>query len=178
MSDMKHGLTTARPKLTILGKRAQVYMARAMEFGADKYARGNYHGPPPEGVTPTERYLGYLDAALRHITEIAQAITMVMGQEPEFEVGPGACGIVDAVSSGKFPASQLPHIAHALASLMIAVEVGVNDGLLPEDPGQPWASDPMMAEVNKRRDIPQKDDPDSEHRRIMSPSVVKKPKRR
>jgi hypothetical protein len=38
----------------------------------------------------------------------------------------------------KFPASGLPHVAHAVASLNMAIAQAVNGELLPADPGKPW----------------------------------------
>lgn len=168
IGDMKHGLTTARPKLSIIGQHAQVYTCRGMEYGADKYARGNYHGDPPAGVTNVDRFLGYVDAALRHLSKISQAINVARGTGGDEAA---ACAAVDGESSAGFPPSMLPHLAHAMASLMIAAEVGVADGLVPPDPGQPWTSHPMYAEVLRRRgagaeSLAQKDDPDSERARI------------
>jgi Domain of unknown function (DUF5664) len=157
IGDMKEGLIGARPKLSILGKYALIAMCRGMEYGAAKYARGNYHGDPPTGVQSVDRFLGYLDASMRHLTAISQAINVAKGTGGDATT---ACSVVDDESSSKFPPSMLPHIAHALASLMIAVEVGVADGLLPADPGQPWSKG------KRQDDIPQKDDPDAEHRRV------------
>jgi hypothetical protein len=158
VGDMKHGLTSsARPKLSIVGRNAQVYTCRAMEYGAAKYARGNYHGDPPDGVSKPDRMLGYVDAAIRHLTEVAQAVNVAKGTGGDEYV---AFRVTDDVSGGGFPASGLPHIAHALASLMVLVEVGVQDGILPADPGQPWAK--------AAEGLPQKDDPASERARVAS----------
>ena len=44
----------------------------------------------------------------------------------------------DLDTDGKFPASKLPHLAHAAASLMMAIEQATTNGLLPDDPGRPW----------------------------------------
>lgn len=142
MSDMKEGLTSARPKLSILPKDALVHGARALEYGADKYKRGNYYGPPPEGVTSVERALGYIDAAMRHLTAVTQALNKVLGMDPQqvsFSHEKEAIALVDDKASGGFPASGLPHLANGLASILIGIECAVMDGLLPADPGQPWA---------------------------------------
>lgn len=167
IGDMKEGLTTARPKLSIIGQHAQTYTCRGMEYGGDKYCRGNYYGAPPAEVTPVERFMGYVDAAMRHLTKIAQAFNIAHGTGGNQAA---ACSVVDDEASANFPPSMLPHMAHALASLMIGTEVGVMDGLLPADPGQPWTKHSMYADVLKRRggqaDIPQKDDPDAERARV------------
>lgn len=162
-----------RPKLSILQYNGMVYSASGTTFGSEKYARGNFHGPRPEGVEPVDRFLEYLDAAMRHIGKIAHAINVAKGTRGD-QIA--ACALPDDEASGGFPASNLPHIAHAIAGLMIAVECGVADGLLPADPGQPWRRDPLYAEVLARRGapaaLPQKDDPDAEHRRVVEQSFV------
>ncbi len=158
IGDMKHGLVSSRPKLSIIGKHAMVYLCRAMEYGAAKYARGNFHGDPPDGVSKTDRVLGYVDAALRHLTEVAQAANVAKGTGGDERA---AFLVTDDVSSGGFPASGLPHIAHALASLMVLVEVGVQDGILPADPGQPWSR-------RAGEGLPQKDDPAAERERVAA----------
>lgn len=185
MSDMKatrdKSNPGARPKLSILQYNGLVHGVRGTEYGADKYARGNYFGPPPAGVDPVDRFAGYIDAAIRHLGKIAQAINVAKGTGTDARV---ACGVVDDEASGGFPPSMLPHIAHAIAGMMIGVECGVTDGLLPADPGQPWISHPAYAEVQARRStpakvinasygqtlveqgLPQKDDPDAERRRV------------
>lgn len=176
----------ARPKLSILQYNGEVYGCRATEYGADKYARGNYFGAPPAGVDPVERFLGYIDAAQRHLGKIAQAINVAKGTGGDLVA---ACAVPDDEASGGFPPSMLPHIAHAIAGLMIGVECGVHDGLLPPDPGQPWINHPMYkdvlarravgkppsshhgksdAEIRAEQGLPQKDDPDAERRRVES----------
>jgi hypothetical protein len=171
----------ARPKLSISQYNGTVYGVRATEYGADKYARGNYHGAPPASVDPVDRFAEYIDAAQRHLGKIAQAINIAKGTGGDVRA---ACAVVDDEASGGFPPSMLPHIAHAIAGLKILVECGVNDGLLPLDPGQPWIRDPAYAEVLARRaaaklgltealdaklagaGLPQKDDPDAEAKRV------------
>lgn len=160
IGDMKQALTSgARPKLSILPKVALVYTTRALEYGAAKYARGNYYGPAPAGVTPAERLLGYIDAAQRHLSRVSDNLNRAMGTGGDLAA---AAATVDADGGGKFPASSLPDLAHALASLAIGVLCGVNDGLLPEDPGQPWAA--AIAEVG----LTQKDDPAAERARVAA----------
>lgn len=165
---MKHGLTSSAVKLSIIGECSETHQARGTEYGADKYARGNYHGPPPAGVDPVDRFLGYIDAGIRHLRAISQAINVAKGTGGDQRA---ACAVVDDKASGGFPPSLLPHISHAMAGLGIGIECAVADGLLPADPGQPWKSHPMYQEVLKRRgaaaaDIPQKADPDAERRRV------------
>lgn len=177
MSDLKAtrnaqeaGSGFARPRMSILQRHGLIHGCRGTEFGADKYARGNYFGPPPEGVDPVDRYLEYIDAAIRHLTHISQAINFAKGTGGDQRA---ACAVVDEDASSGFPPSMLPHHSHAIAGLMIAAECAVHDGLLPADPGQPWTRDPGYADAMARRGKPvrgaalsQKDDPAAEERRI------------
>lgn len=160
IGDMKQALTSgARPKLSILPRVALVYTTRALEYGAAKYARGNYYGPAPKGVSPAERLLGYIDAAQRHLARVADNMNRALGTGGDLAA---AASTVDSDGGGKFPASALPDLAHALASLAIGVLCGVNDGLLPEDPGQPWVA--LAGEAG----LPQKDDPAAERARVAA----------
>lgn len=138
--DMKAGLTSSRPKLSIVPAAGELYQCRAMEYGADKYARGNYHNGPPAGVTPAARVMGYVDAALRHLRAVADAYNREspVAQGPASLTFGAALAAQDTVASGGFPASGLPHLAHAMASVALAIQCGVDDSLLPDDPGQPW----------------------------------------
>lgn len=158
IGDMKHGLTSSRPKLSICGRHAQTHQCRGTEYGADKYARGNYHGPAPAGVTPEARIMGYVDAALRHLTAIADAYNRALGTGGDARA---AIALPDLEASGGFPASGLPHLSHVLAGIGIAVECAVADGLLPADPGQPW-------KAGAEDSLPQKDDPAAERARVAA----------
>lgn len=159
IGDMKQGLTGSRPKMSILPRVALVHTIRAIEYGADKYARGNYHGPPPPTVSPEDRLLGYIDATMRHLTRVADAINRAKGTGGDTVA---ACCTRDEDGGGKFPASSLPDLSHALASMAIGVSCAVDDGLLPEDPGQPWKK--ALVETS----IPQKDDPAAERARVAA----------
>lgn len=161
-------LRESRPELSILQYNGMVYGSRATEYGADKYARGNYFGPPPASVDPVNRFAEYMSAAMRHLGKICQAINVAKGTGGDQKA---ACAVIDDEASGGFPPSMLPHIAHAIAGLMIAVECGVNDGLLPLDPGQPWKRHDMYAAVLAARaemlaPLAQKDDPAAERKRV------------
>src|SRR5688572_19639270 len=135
IGDMKSGLTRGgRPKMSILPRIGTVYGVRAIEYGADKYARGNYHGPPPAALgadAGAKRLLGYIDAAQRHLTHVADAVNRALGTGGDVTA---ACAVVDDEAAGGFPASNLPHLAHALASLLIGVTCAADDGCLPVDP--------------------------------------------
>ena len=163
----------ARPRMSILQRHGLIHAVRATEYGADKYARGNYFGPPPTGVDPIDHFAEYVDAAIRHLMHVAQAINVAKGTGGDQRA---ACAVVDDDSSGGFPPSLLPHFSHTIAGLMIATEVAVANGLLPDDPGQPWKQHPMYLEVLARRKptadaLAQKDDPDSERKRIAGLKV-------
>lgn len=164
VGDMKAGLTSgARPKLSILCRAGLIYEARAQEYGADKYARGNHHGAPPaelgEGkVAGALRLLGYIDATQRHLTRVADAINRALGTGGDLVE---ACSTRDLDAAGNFPASGLPDLAHAKTSLGIGISCAIDDGLLPADPGQPWTA-------GREQGLPQKDDPAAERARVAA----------
>lgn len=157
IGDMKHGLTGDRPQLSLIGEHSEIYQCRGTAYGAAKYSRGNYHGPAPEGVAPDARIMGYVDAAMRHLRAVAQAYNVALGTGGDTRA---AIALPDMMASGGFPASGLPHLAHAIAGLGIAIECAVADGLLPADPGQPWKAGAPEAS------LPQKDDPAAERARV------------
>lgn len=161
IGDMKHGLGGTRPQMSILPRSGLIYGGRAIEYGADKYSRGNYHGPAPAKLgedAEAKRLLGYIDATMRHLTRVSDAINRALGTGGDIAA---ACATVDSEASGGFPASNLPDLAHALASLLIGVSCGVDDGLLPADPGQPWAQ-------SGEAGLPQKENPAAERARVAS----------
>ena len=162
IGDMKAGLTSSRPKMSIIGRHAAVYDVRGKEYGADKYARGNYHGPPPDGVTPEARVIGYLDALIRHATAITQAYNEALGTGGDTRA---AIAVADLEASGGFPASGLPHLAHLAAGIDIAIECAVQDGLVPADPGQPWKIS-SAGTAGREDSLAQKDDPAAERARV------------
>jgi hypothetical protein len=169
VGDMKAGLTGSRPKMSLIGRYGAIHQVRGTEYGADKYARGNYHGPAPKSISSVDRFLGYIDAEIRHLLAISNAINIAKGTGGD-EVA--ACSVIDDEASGGFPPSGLPHISHAIAGLGIAIECAVADGLIPADPGQPWTAHPLYKSVLERRatgreGLPQKDDPDGEIHRVI-----------
>lgn len=162
IGDMKHGLGGARPQLSIVPRVGMIYGGRAIEYGGDKYARGNFHGPPPAKLgenAEAKRLLGYIDAAMRHLMHVSDAINRALGTGGDVAT---ACALVDDEASGNFPPSMLPHLSHALASLLIGVSCAADGKLIPIDPGQPWKALLASAEPG----LPQKDDPSSERRRV------------
>jgi hypothetical protein len=114
--------------MSTLPRAALVYAARAMEYGDFRYRRGNYYGPPPDGVRPEERLLVYLDAILRHATAVTESLNRAIGTG----------GNLTAAACVQDPDSGLPHLAHLLASAMLAITVAEDDDLVPADPGTPW----------------------------------------
>jgi hypothetical protein len=135
---MKAGLTGAKPRLTIIPRAALNHLTRGLEYGADKYRRGNYHGAPPAalgGDAAALRLLGYLDAAQRHISRVTDAMNRALGTGGDLAA---AVLTVDDDATAKFPASMLPDLSHALASLALGITCAADDGLLPLDPGRPW----------------------------------------
>jgi hypothetical protein len=177
---MKAGLTTGgRPKLSALPRIGLIHGCRGIEFGIDKYVRGNYHGPAPEALHPDPqvravlRLLGYIDATQRHLTKVADALNRALGTGGDLVA---AASTVDDVASAGFRASRLPDLSHAISSLLIGVTCAADDGLLPEDPGRPWdafvTGPSTMAgksteEIRAAQaDIPQKDNPAAEKARV------------
>lgn len=136
MADMKPGSAGPKPQLSQIPKASLVYLARGLEYGSDKYERANHYGPPAPGVDPVIRLLGYIDAAKRHLTEVSDAIQRAMGVGGD--VRASVC-TRDMDASGGFPASGLPDFCGAACSVALAISCAVNDGLLPADPGRPWA---------------------------------------
>lgn len=144
MKDMKEALgSTVKPDLTHVRKGIMVYIARACEFGSFKYERGNYLrqvGDQDGFAADFERLRSYLRAALGHVVDTLDAMEMHLAIDPDLEDDDGMLRAAYAADDGDIPkTSGLPHLAHAAASLMMAIEQAVVHGLLPEDPGQPWA---------------------------------------
>jgi hypothetical protein len=154
MADMKPGTGGPKPQLSQIPKASQVYTARGLEYGTDKYIRANHYGaaaPAPANVpapASVVRVLGYIDAAKRHLTEVSDAIQRAMGTGGDVEA---AVCTRDMDATGGFPASGLPDFCGAAASVALAISCAVNDGLLPADPGRPWAPD------SRTPGLPQKD---------------------
>jgi hypothetical protein len=162
-----------RVKLSILPRHGMIHQSRGTEYGADKYARGNYFGPPPAETSAALQALEYLDAAIRHLTQITQAVNVALGTGGDLVA---AFSVPDADASGGFPPSMLPHFSHTLAGLGICAEVLVAAGLIPADPGQPWKDHPDYEAVLARRrptataghdPAAAKADPDAERGRVL-----------
>lgn len=167
----KHALIGgAKPDLSLLPRVAMDYESRALEYGDDKYLRGNYFCPPPAGVNKAKHLLGYIAAAMRHLTSTTDAINRAIGTGGDVAA---ACASPDDEPGVGFPPSMLPHLALAMSSLAIGITRAVDDGLLPTDPGQPWKQHPGYPEVIERRGgivdaVPQKANPDGEKLRALA----------
>jgi hypothetical protein len=129
--DLKAGVGGKKPQLSQVPIGAMTWIARAMQYGCSKYERGNYLRPQVDKVADLDRLSAYIDAGLRHIYAVTTEIEWMRGNTDLS--GPHTL-------IGAYPdvESKLPHLAHALCSLVMAVQQGINAGILPEDPGTPW----------------------------------------
>lgn len=93
---------------------ALLWAGRVLQYGSRKYARGNWRNLN-EGEKPWEKASEYLRAAIGHTYEAAEKL------EKDGTVA------LDAESG-------LPHLAHAMVSLVIAIETLVTAGLAERDP--------------------------------------------
>lgn len=148
--DMKEALGNARKADTTHVRRSfQIYTARPCEYGCDKYERANFMRPTGDGphAEPTTadfaRLRVYLRAARDHIDDTLESMERHQSQDPKLEDVEGmkraAYAVdTDAKPGQKIGASFLPHVAHACASLNMAITQATDCGLLPKDPGTPW----------------------------------------
>lgn len=151
LKDLKEGLSSARKAdLTHVRSAFMIYTARPCEYGSVKYERSNflralggaYTGTPTKA--DFERFRSYLRAALSHIAQVLDSMELYQSQDPRLANVEGMklaafAADVDIDVTGKVGPSFLPHIAPACASLMMAITQATLSGLLPADPGQPWA---------------------------------------
>ena len=151
MKDLKEGLSNARKAdITHVRTPTMVYVARACEYGNDKYERANYLRPAathPSGRTSLlaefERHRKYLRATVSHLMAVLDAMELHQALDPNLNDVPGMrraayAADTDATPGCRIGASGLPHLAHAAASLNMAVTQATCYGLLPPDPGTPW----------------------------------------
>lgn len=153
MKDMKEALGSARKAdTTHCRKSLAVYVARACEYGSAKYERANYARPVADrefdaaaGLAPDfKRFRAYLRAAKDHIEDVLSSMERHQALDPHLTDDEGLRRAAYAEDTDAKPgcpvgASGLPHLAHCAASLMMAIEQATFYGLLPADPGQPWA---------------------------------------
>ncbi len=150
MRDAKEALSSARkPDITHVRSAFATYTARPCEYGCDKYERSNFMRPTGNGPhdVPTradfERLRAYLRAAMGHVMATLDSMERHQSQDPKLEDVGGMIDAAYAIDTDAKPgqaigASMLPHVAHACASLNMAIQQAVDCGLLPADPGTPW----------------------------------------
>ncbi len=134
--DMKEGVRGVKPTLSQLPKAGLSYASRAFQYGASgkKYGPGNYLRPPAAG-SDVERLLDYISAAQRHLAAWSTEIMRSLGEGRHARPMNEACYAADDESG-------LPHVCHALASLLMGVQQAVDAELLPADPGKTWNEGP------------------------------------
>lgn len=150
MKDLKEGLSSARKAdITHVRGPFKVYTARPCEYGGDKYERGNFlrTAAPFEGGATLAgdfvRFRSYLRAAVSHLDATLDSMERHLANDPKLldEQGMRDAAYArdtDTTPGAKVGASMLPHVAHACASLMMAITQATEYGLLPADPGTPW----------------------------------------
>jgi hypothetical protein len=144
VKDMKEALGSARKAdLTHVRTSLMTYVARACEYGAAKYERANFARPAGETKEDFERLRAYLRAAVSHLMVTLDSMERHQSRDPQLRDAWGMRDAAyapdtDAKEGCPVGASGLPHLAHAAASLMMAIEQATLYGLLPADPGQPW----------------------------------------
>lgn len=150
-SDLKEGLRSARkPDLTYVRLVLMTYIARACEYGSERYQRANFLRPVagPYDGTPKpadfERLRSYLRALQSHVTLALDALELHQSTDFALENVEGMKKAAFAEDTDEPPigskvgASHLPHLAHAGASLMMALVQATLCGLMPDDPGVTW----------------------------------------
>lgn len=115
-----------------------IWAARVYEYGASKYARGNYLRDTD--LTPEDRASNYLDAAIRHLYQQAEQLERYRGEALYAAADKSAAGLgLDGpgyILLALDEESGLPHLAHALVSLEMLIAQLVQAGAAPKDPGQ------------------------------------------
>lgn len=146
MKDMKEALTSNRkPDITHMRTSAMVYHARTCEYGTAKgYERANYQRPTQSVAADFLRLRAYLRASVSHAMATLDSMERHQATDPQLKNEEGMrraayCADTDVTPGAPVGASGLPHVCGSLASLVMAIEQAVQCGLLPKDPGQPWA---------------------------------------
>lgn len=148
MQDMKAALGNgSKPDLTHVRTAIMTYIARACEYGSAKYQRANYMRPVGDN-TPRDnfvRFRAYLRSAQSHIAKTLDAMEAHQSTDPDLVDVAGMRRAAYSADMDETPgtavgASMLPHVAHAAAGLMMSIVQATLYGLLPDDPGQPWAA--------------------------------------
>lgn len=116
--DLKAGRRGIKPPLHWIPMWALAGVSRVFDYGARKYAPGNWVKAATE-QNPQDALADYMSAAQRHWAAIQHA-------------DDGGIAAFDAIDGE----SGLPHIDHLLCSLVMLRGIGQRAGLLPADPGQ------------------------------------------
>lgn len=114
--DLKRKSAAGKAPLQLLQLYALVGAARVREYGDSKYEPGNWLNA--EDVEET--YARYAGAALRHMMDMQSYAGRFTGE---------SCASTDLES-------ELPHIDHAIMSLVMLRELLMKYDHLSEDPGQ------------------------------------------
>lgn len=115
MSDQKIKTAADKAPLGLVPARALIGPARVFQYGAKKYAAGNFY----QATLDDGAGARYVSAALRHLSEM---------QLPNGLHTPESLATLD-------PESGLPHIDHVLCGLMMLRSIMVKSGALTDDPG-------------------------------------------
>lgn len=153
MRDQKAALGNAsKPDITHVRGTFMNYVARACEYGSAKYQRGNYLRPAGSTRDDFIRYGAYLRSAISHLTKCLDRMEAHRAGDPDLTDIEGMkraafAADPDVTPGAKVGASGLPHVAHGAAGLMMAIVQACKYGLLPDDPGQPWAAEEAPREL-------------------------------
>lgn len=132
LKDMKAALGGKKPLLSLVPPAIQVYIARRLQFGGFKYLQTGNYLREAEGMDDLERFKEYLSGVRRHILAVEDAIVRFQAKgRGHAATAADAVGIID-------PEVGDTMMGGACASLAIAMQVGVDAGFLPADPGCPW----------------------------------------
>ncbi|MCP4449798.1 MAG: hypothetical protein GY811_31370, partial [Myxococcales bacterium] len=137
MKDRKAALGNGtKPNLSHVRSGIKTYCARACEYGSDKYERGNFLRPSAENPTlrdDFERLREYLEAVDRHLSKVFDSMERQLAMDPSLQDEEGMRRAAYAADTDpgndKVGPSNLPHLAHLSAGLMMAIEQSINSGL-------------------------------------------------
>lgn len=155
MKDLKESLSGRRkPDITHVRVPFMIYTCRPCEYGDVKYERANFLRPAAMPAKERQRaqpmaanfirLREYARAAMSHLALMLDALEQHESMDPNLLDVAGMLRAAyaidrDATPGAKVGASNLPHLAAVCSSLNMAITQAVRAGLLPPDPGQPWA---------------------------------------
>lgn len=119
--DLKSGRGDKKPPLQWVPLWALTGMARVFAYGARKYAPGNWQKAAADGARALE---DYMSAFMRHWGAIQEADS-------------GGVAKWDSIDEE----SGLPHLDHAICSLVMLRGIAILSKILPRDPGR--GNDPI-----------------------------------